>query len=75
MTTEKSWSQPGGVAIKFTHSASAAWGLGVQILGADMAPLVRPHLASSHIKWRKIGIDVSSATIFLKQKEEDWQQI
>ena len=26
------------------------------------------------MKWRKIGTNVSSATIFLKQKEEDWQQ-
>ena len=28
-----------------------------------------------HAKQRKIGIDVSSATIFLKQKEKDWQQM
>ena len=29
-----------------------------------------------HIKWRKFGTDVSSALIFLKQKEEDdWQQM
>ena len=26
-------------------------------------------------KKRKIGTDVSSGTIFLKQKEEDWQQM
>ena len=31
----------------------------------------------SHIqkKKRKIGTDVSSVTIFLKQKEEDWHQM
>ena len=28
-----------------------------------------------HTKWRKTGTDVSSGTIFLKQKEEDWQQM
>ena len=31
-------------------------------------------VAVSHIQNRQIGTDVSSATIFLKQKEEDWQQ-
>ena len=32
----------GGAAVKFTRSASAAQGLPVQILGADMASLGRP---------------------------------
>ena len=37
--------------------------------------LIRPSCGSiPHIKQRKMGTDVSSATIFLKQKEEDWQQ-
>ena len=31
-------------------------------------------VAASHIGWRKIGTDVRSVTIFLKQKGEDWQQ-
>ena len=31
--------RPGGTAVKFAHSASAAWGSPVWILGADMAPL------------------------------------
>src|SRR3712207_8551795 len=26
-------------------------------------------------KWRKVGTDVTSGTILLKQKEEDWQQM
>ena len=29
-------------AVKYAHSASAAWGSPVQILGADMAPLGTP---------------------------------
>ena len=38
-------------------------------------PLIKPCCGSfPHAKERKIGIDVSSATIFLKQNEEDWQQ-
>ena len=34
--------QPRGTAVKFARSTLAAWGLPVQILGADMAPLVKP---------------------------------
>ena len=34
--------QPGGAAVKCTHSALVAWGLSVWILGADMAPLGKP---------------------------------
>ena len=30
---------------------------------------------SSSSKKRNIGADISSATIFLKQKQEDWQQM
>ena len=26
-----------------------------------------------HIKWRKMGTDVSSGPVFLSKKEEDWQ--
>ena len=32
-------------------------------------------VAASYIQKIKIGINVSSGTIFLKQKEEDWQQM
>ena len=31
-----SGSQPGGIVVKFTRSASAAWGLWVRILGTDL---------------------------------------
>ena len=33
---------PGGTAVKFAHSALAAWGLPARIPGADMAPLGKP---------------------------------
>ena len=31
-----SWGQPSGIVVEFTHSASAAWALPIQILGADL---------------------------------------
>ena len=34
---------PGGIAVKFVRSTSAAWGSRVQIPGTDLAPLVKPH--------------------------------
>ena len=34
--------RPGGAAVKFTWSTSAAWGSPVEILGADMALLGTP---------------------------------
>ena len=63
--------------IKFVHSASAALGLRIQILGADL------HTAHQVLLWQrptyKIEEDwhrcqLSNKTIFLKQKEDDWQQ-
>ena len=39
-------------------------------------PLTKPCFGGiPHTKQRRIGRDVSSAAIFLKQKEEDWQQM
>ena len=35
--------------------------------------LINPCCGSKHTKWREIGTDVSSGTVFLKQKEKDWQ--
>ena len=68
--------QPGGVMVKFVHSVVVAQGSRVQIPGIDL------HAAPQAMLWQhpkyKIeedGTDVSSATIFLKQKEEDWQQM
>ena len=37
---------PGGVVVKFTCSASVAWGLQVQIPGADLVTLIKPHCGS-----------------------------
>ena len=34
--------RPGGAAVKFAHSALAAWCSAVRIPGADMAPLGKP---------------------------------
>ena len=39
---KKQRGQPGGSAVKCTHSASAAWGSLFQILGTDMTPLGKP---------------------------------
>ena len=61
--------------VKFTCSASVAKGSQVQILGVDLAPLAKPHWGGIPHKMRKVGTDVNSATIFLKQKEEDCQQM
>ena len=61
--------------VKFACSAWAAQSSQVQIPGADPAKLVKPCCNGLYIKWRKMGTDVSSKTIFLKQQEEDWQQL
>ena len=34
--------RPGGAVVKFMGSASAAWGSQFPILGADLAPLIKP---------------------------------
>ena len=52
--------------------ASAARGLWVWIPVWTYSPLISHAVAVPHIKERKMGMDVSSATVFLKQKEEDW---
>ena len=42
--------RPGGIAVKFTCSALAAWCSQVWILGADLAPSSSRAVAASHIK-------------------------
>ena len=69
------WGWPGGLVVKCPCSASAAWSPHVQIPGTDLAPLVKPRCGSIPHKIKEDSTDVSSATIFLKQKEEDWQQM
>ena len=62
--------QLGGVVVGFMHSTLAAWALQVQIPGTDL------HTAHQAVLWqcptykigRKIGIDVSSGTIFFTEK-------
>ena len=68
--------QPGGVVVKFTCSALVASGLWVWIADTTHTPLIKPCCGSiPHIIQRKIATEVRSATVFLKQKEEDWQQM
>ena len=64
-----------GIIVKFVQSALAVQRLQVQILGADLAPLVKPHCSSIPHKIEEDGHGFSSGTVFLKQKEEDWQQM
>ena len=68
--------QPSGIVVKLVLSASAAQGSPVQIPGTDLHATHQAMLwrRPTYQKWRKIGTDVSSGTILLKQKEEDWQQ-
>ena len=62
--------------VKFTCSAAMARGLWVQILGWNYAALIKPCCGGvTYTKKWKTGTDVSSGIIFLKQKEEDWQQM
>ena len=70
----KYWGQPGGAAVKFARSTSVAWGSQVWIMGTGLALLVRPCCDDIPHKIEE-DTDVSSATIFLKQKEEDGQQM
>ena len=68
--------QPSGIVVKFACFTLAAQGSQVWIPGMDMELLIKPCWGSiPHTKKRKVGTDVSSATIFLKWKEEDGQQI
>ena len=63
-----SW--PRGILVKSACSALVAWGLQARSLGIKAC-----YGGILHTKWRRIGTDVNSATIFLKQEEEDWQQM
>ena len=67
--------RPRGVVVKFTCQASVGRGSQVPILGADLAPLIKPCCGGIPHKVEEDGTEVSTATIFLKQKEEDWQEM
>ena len=58
---------PGGAVVKCTCSALAAQGLPVGIPGMDMALLGHTVLGISHIKSRKMGMDLSSGLVFLSK--------
>ena len=66
--------RPGGTAVKCAHSALAAQGSSVRILGA---PLGTPCCGRrpTYKKQREMGMDVSSGSVFLREKKEDWQQL
>ena len=63
--------QPGGAAVKCAHCTLAAWGSLVRIPGhdVDMTPLGKSHavVGVPHVKWRKMGMDVSSGPVFLSK--------
>ena len=60
--------------IKLMCSTSEALGSWVWIQAQSYTQLIKPCCGGiPHTKQRKIGTDVSSGTISLKHKEEDWQ--
>ena len=64
--------QAGGIVIEFVYSALVAQDSPVGILGADLYIAGQAMLwQDPTYKWRKIGTDVGSATISLKQKQRD----
>ena len=61
---------PGGVVVKFVHSALVAHGLQVWILGTDPTHFSSTYaVAASHVKQRKIAQGQASSG----KKEKDWQ--
>ena len=66
--------QPHGLLVKFgaLHFSGPAL-----VPKCEPTPLISSHavVGVPHTKWRKMGTDVSSGQIFLKQKEEEWQQM
>ena len=67
----KTGGRPRGLEIKCARSA--AGGPGSDPGRAPTHRLSDHAVAASHIKWRKMGTDVSSGSDFLsKKKEEDW---
>ena len=73
---KKSQGRPGSIVVKFTCSTSAAQDSQVRIPGVDL------HTTHQAMLWwcptykiERIGRDVSSGTIFFKQKGEDSQQM
>ena len=64
----------GGIVVEFACSASVAPGLWVQVLGVDLALLIKPHCGGSPhkiAKRRRLATDVSSGPIFLTHKKKE----
>ena len=71
---ERGW--PSDAAVKFTCSALVARGSPVWIPGVGMVPLGKPCCGRCPTyKVEEDGTDVSSGPVFLRKKEEDWQQM
>ena len=65
------WGWSGGVVVKFVCSALVAWVRGVKSWAHTYAPLIKLYCGSiPHTKYRKMGTDVSTGTIFLKKKRK-----
>ena len=65
---QRGW--PGGGAVKFTCSTSAAPGFAGLDPGHGHMHCLSSHAVASvlHTEWRKMGTDVSSGPVFLSQK-------
>ena len=68
-----------GLVVQWLSSPALLWFPQVCRFRSQMwtyIPLINPRSGGiPNIKQRKIGTDVSSATVFLEHKEEDWQQM
>ena len=73
---ELRWGWPGGAAVKFTRSASAARGSLARIPGVEMAPLGKPCCGRRPTyKIEEDGHGCYLRASILQQKEEDWRQM
>ena len=67
---------PGGTAVKFTRSASAAQGLLLQIPGRDLAPVMKPRCGGRPTyEVEEDGCGCELRASLPQQKEEDWQRL
>ena len=66
---------PGGVVVKFTRFTSVAQGSQVQIPGVGLHA-TDPAMLKLHPTYKivEVGIDVSSATVFLTKKKQKQKQ-
>ena len=70
---------PGGQVVKCACSTSAAQGSQVQIPGADVAPLIKPHCGGVPPKveedWQQMLAQGQSSSPKNKQKQECWPSV